>query len=90
MAGTLRAPEQPGPEYRARLFETGGSQAVRLPKQGRLPGSEVLVRRMGASVILSPMPKVHSDAVRALLLGPPRRLLTRPPQVRLERGRLDL
>ncbi len=36
----------------AKLFRIGGSQAVRLPKEYRLKGTEVSVRREGASVIL--------------------------------------
>jgi len=44
-------------EIRARLFWSGGSQAVRLPKAMRLPGKQVLVRRRGATVILEPLPE---------------------------------
>lgn len=39
----------------AKLFKHGGSQAVRLPKQFRLPGKEVRVRRLGRGVLLEPM-----------------------------------
>jgi antitoxin VapB len=39
----------------AKLFKHGRSQAVRLPKEFRLPGSEVRVRRMGRGVLLEPM-----------------------------------
>ena len=40
---------------RAKLFQNGGSQAVRLPKACRFPAdSEVLVRREGRRVILEP------------------------------------
>ena len=40
---------------RAKLFQNGGSQAVRLPKACRLPAlEEVLVRREGRRVILEP------------------------------------
>lgn len=39
---------------RARLFWTGGSQAVRLPKEFRFEGDAVLVRREGSAVILEP------------------------------------
>lgn len=39
---------------RAKLFQTGRSQAVRLPKEFRFKGDSVLVRRQGASVILEP------------------------------------
>ena len=40
---------------RAKLFQNGGSQAVRLPKACRFPSEqEVLVRREGRRVILEP------------------------------------
>lgn len=39
----------------AKLFKHGRSQAVRLPKAFRLPGSEVRVRRVGNGVLLEPM-----------------------------------
>jgi antitoxin VapB len=39
----------------AKLFKHGRSQAVRLPKEFRLPGSEVRVRRIGRGVLLEPM-----------------------------------
>ena len=41
----------------AKLFTTGGSQAVRLPKDFRFEGSEVLIRREGRKVILEPAAK---------------------------------
>jgi antitoxin VapB len=40
---------------RAKIFWSGRSQAVRLPKDFRLPGKEVRIRRHGSSVILEPM-----------------------------------
>ncbi len=40
----------------AKLFWNGRSQAVRLPKEFRFEGSEVLVRREGDTVILEPLP----------------------------------
>ena len=40
----------------AKLFWTGRSQAVRLPKEFRFEGDEVRIRRHGASVILDPLP----------------------------------
>ena len=39
----------------AKLFKSGRSQAVRLPKEFRLPGDRVRVRREGTKVILEPM-----------------------------------
>ena len=39
----------------ARLFWSGRSQAVRLPKEFRFPGEEVRIRRHGSAVILEPI-----------------------------------
>jgi antitoxin VapB len=39
----------------AKLFQHGRSQAVRLPKEFRLPGTEVRVRRVGRGVLLEPI-----------------------------------
>lgn len=40
----------------AKLFWTGRSQAVRLPKAFRFEGEEVRIRREGDAVILEPVP----------------------------------
>jgi antitoxin VapB len=39
----------------ARLFMHGRSQAVRLPKEFRLPGDRVKVSRVGRGVLLEPL-----------------------------------
>jgi antitoxin VapB len=39
----------------AKLFKHGRSQAVRLPKEFRLPGTEVRVSRVGNGVLLEPI-----------------------------------
>lgn len=39
----------------AKLFMQGRSQAVRLPKEFRLPGTEVRVSKVGNKVILEPI-----------------------------------
>jgi antitoxin VapB len=39
----------------AKLFKHGRSQAVRLPKEFRMPGKEVRVRRIGRGVLLEPI-----------------------------------
>lgn len=38
----------------AKVFETGRSQAVRLPKRFRFDSSEVYIQRLGKAVILVP------------------------------------
>jgi antitoxin VapB len=42
-------------EDRARVFWSGRSQAVRLPKEYRFDTAEVRIRRRGAAVILEPI-----------------------------------
>lgn len=41
----------------AKIFQNGRSQAVRLPKEFRLPGKEVKVSRVGDAVLLEPIDK---------------------------------
>lgn len=52
----------------AKIFTTGRSQAVRLPKFCRFSGSEVAIRKEGDDVILSPVSK--KDALEAFLALP--------------------
>jgi antitoxin VapB len=67
---------------RAKLFQNGGSQAVRLPKECRFATeSEVLVRREGRRVILEAADE-WSDEFRACL-GAWRDKIPRPKQTRL-------
>jgi antitoxin VapB len=42
----------------AKLFQNGRSQAVRLPKEFRFEGTEVLIKRVGDAVVL--LPQQHS------------------------------
>jgi antitoxin VapB len=39
----------------AKIFKNGQSQAVRLPKEFRLEGSEVFIKKQGNSIILIPI-----------------------------------
>ncbi len=50
----------------AKLFKNGESQAVRLPKEFRFTGTEVLIKRVGDAVVL--LPKARSwDTLTASL-----------------------
>jgi antitoxin VapB len=66
----------------ARVFWSGRSQAVRLPKDYRFEGEEVRIRRHGTAVILEPIPtdwawlddlsgSLDSDFAEAALEQPP-------------------
>ena len=46
----------------AKIFMHGRSQAVRLPKEFRLPGAEARVSREGNKVILEPIEKPAYDS----------------------------
>lgn len=39
---------------RVRIFRSGNSQAVRLPKKFRLPGQTASIRRQGKSLVITP------------------------------------
>lgn len=55
----------------AKLFRNGSSQAVRLPKEFRVPGREVIVKRFGGMVILVPKIYRKSELAAALAeIGP--------------------
>jgi antitoxin VapB len=53
---------------RAKLFQNGGSQAVRLPRECRFPAGEkeVVVRRVGRSVVLEPVNEWSPAFLRCL------------------------
>jgi len=50
----------------ARLFRTGRSQAVRLPKEFRFEGEEVAINRVGDVVVLFPRKKGWEILARSL------------------------
>ena len=67
---------------KAKLFRSGGFQAVRLPKDFRFDGTEVRIRRHGGAVILEPIAedwrwldalvgKFDRDAVKTAREKPP-------------------
>jgi len=68
---------------RAKLFQNGGSQAVRLPKDCRFPVDqrEVVVRREGRRVILEPVDQWPASFTRCL--GAWREEIERPEQAAL-------
>lgn len=55
----------------AKVFQSGNSQAVRLPREFRFEESELVIRRVGHAVLLLPR-RLSARAVRELLasLGP--------------------
>ena len=55
----------------ARLFKNGRSQAVRIPKELELPGSEVSIRRVGNTLVLAPVRSEWDAAFVAFLESAP-------------------
>jgi len=52
----------------AKLFKVGGSQAVRLPKEFRMPGDRVHIRWQGDELVISPArPQESLEEIRAWL-----------------------
>lgn len=46
--------KQVPPMKHAKLFKHGGSQAVRLPNEFRMPGDRVRISRVGRGVLIEP------------------------------------
>ena len=68
---------------RAKVFWTGRSQAVRLPKEFRFESETVSVRREGKAVILEPTDDWPDGYVESFA-GVPRDF-SRPPQRKVEK-----
>lgn len=69
----------------ARVFTTGRSQAVRLPKEFRFDTDTVLVHREGNAVILEPAGAWPEEYVESFAGVPDD--FERPPQGRVEKRR---
>lgn len=54
---------------KAKLFANGRSQAVRLPKEFRMPGSEVFIERRGEEVVLRPVHRADEGIAACKTLG---------------------
>ena len=50
----------------SRVFKSGNSQAVRIPKEFHLEGNEVEIRRQGASLILRPKRRSWATLIESL------------------------
>jgi len=50
----------------AKLFQNGSSQAVRLPKEFRMPGNKVKIFKKGNTVILEPIETIWDQLFESL------------------------
>lgn len=67
----LSIAEPAAPSYRpeiptARVFQSGNSQAVRLPRSFRVKSNEVLIFRRGADIVLREKPLKLSEALAGI------------------------
>lgn len=53
-------------ERHVRLFRNGKNQALRIPRDMELPGSEAIIRKEGGHLVLEP---VETTSLLALLAG---------------------
>jgi antitoxin VapB len=54
-------------ERRIKLFKNGRNQAVRIPREFELPGSEAIIRKEGDRLLIEPLPSRSLLAVLATL-----------------------
>jgi antitoxin VapB len=50
----------------AKIFQNGQSQAVRLPREYRLQGTEVSITRLGTGIVLQPLFQTWNNVFQAL------------------------
>lgn len=55
------------PERRVKLFVNGRNQAVRIPREFELPGSDAIMRKEGVRLIIEPAPRPSLLAVLSQL-----------------------
>ena len=71
---------------KAKIFQNGQSQAVRLPKEFRFNSKEVWIKRMGNAVVLIPLEGTWDTLIASLDMFPPDFMLDRQqpknPQIR--------
>ena len=72
-----------------RAFMTGRSQAVRIPKEYRLPEEEIFVNRIGNTVTLTPVSKLKESFAESLQMFTDDFMADgRPPQIDAKRDEL--
>jgi antitoxin VapB len=53
----------------ARLFRNGANQAVRIPREFELPGTEVTIRKVAGALVIESVKRSHPKGSVAALLG---------------------
>lgn len=57
----------PGPARRVSLFRNGRNQAVRIPVEFELPGTEAMIRKDGDKLIIEPAPATSPSEFARML-----------------------
>ena len=72
-----------------RTFMTGRSQAVRIPKEYRLPDEDIFINRVGNTITLTPTSKLRESFMQGLQMFTEDFMEDgRPPQIPAERDTL--
>ena len=72
-----------------RTFMTGRSQAVRIPKEYRLPEEDIFVNRIGNTITLTPVSKLKESFAESMQMFTEDFMADgRPPQIDAKRDEL--
>ena len=72
-----------------RTFTTGRSQAIRIPKEYRLPDEEIFINRVGNTITLTPVSKLRESFLQGLQMFTDDFMAEgRPPQIETKRDAL--
>ncbi len=72
-----------------RTFTTGRSQAIRIPKEYRLPDEDIFINRIGDTITLTPVSKLRESFMQGLQMFTDDFMEEgRPPQIPTERDTL--
>lgn len=72
-----------------RAFKTGRSQAIRIPKEYRLPDEDIFINRVGNTITLTPVSKLRESFLQGLQMFTDDFMEDgRPPQIETKRDTL--
>ena len=71
------------------VFTTGRSQAIRIPKEYRLPNEDIFINRVGNTITLTPVSKLRESFMQGLQMFTDDFMAEgRPPQIETKRDTL--
>ncbi len=72
-----------------RTFKTGRSQAIRIPKEYKLPDEDIFINRIGNTITLTPVSKLRESFLQGLQMFTDDFMEDgRPPQIETKRDSL--